>query len=81
MIRWIILAPHMQGKPRPRGAKSVTTVPAVALAQAGQLTYIVRVIGRYLFFSLPRQSLKYLLVIDKSSGNETRYWKSINNYS
>ena len=46
-----------------------------------QLTHIVRVIGRYLFFSLLRQSLKYMLVIDKSSGNGTRYWKSINNYS
>ena len=46
-----------------------------------QLTHIVRVIGRYLFFSLLRQSLKYMLVINKSYGNETRYWKPINNYS
>jgi hypothetical protein len=33
-------------------AKSVTTVPAVALAEAGQLTHIVRVIGRYVVLNL-----------------------------
>jgi len=32
-----------------RKAKSVTTVPAVALAKAGQLTHIVRVICRVNF--------------------------------
>jgi hypothetical protein len=41
-------------------AKSVTTVPAVALAEAGQLTHIVRVSGAF-FYCLRIQNFEPLL--------------------